>query len=61
MQCAYSPAGWKVPGIMAGTTLDDIQDIRQKIEWGYRFINVGSPMGYGMRALQQNLDTLRSG
>ena len=48
-------------GIMAGTTLADVQDIRQKIDWGYRFINVGSPMGYGMRVLQQNLDTLRSG
>ncbi|MXY96398.1 MAG: hypothetical protein F4Z29_01300 [Gemmatimonadetes bacterium] len=47
-------------GIMAGTTLDDLQDIRQKIDWGYRYINVGSPMGYGMRVLKDNLDTLRS-
>ncbi len=48
-------------GIMAGTTLDDVQDIQEKIEWGYRYINVGTPMGYGLRVLQQNLDTLRSG
>ncbi len=48
-------------GIMAGTTLTDVRDIRQKIEWGYRYINVGSPMGYGMEVLRQHLDTLRSG
>lgn len=48
-------------GIMAGTTLDDMKDIQQKIDWGYRYINVGSPMGYGMRVLQDNLDTLRNG
>ena len=48
-------------GIMAGTTLDDMKDIRQKIDWGYRYINVGSPMGYGMMALQENLDNLRNG
>lgn len=48
-------------GIMAGTTLDDVQDIREKIDWGYRYINVGTPMGYGMAALEENLDNLRSG
>ena len=48
-------------GIMAGTTLDDVGDIQQKIDWGYRYINVGTPMGYGMRALEENLDTLRNG
>ncbi len=48
-------------GIMAGTTLDDLQDIRQKIDWGYRYINVGSPMGYGLRVLKDNLEALRSG
>ena len=48
-------------GIVAGTTLDDMDEIRQKIDWGYRYISVGSPMGYGMKVLQENLDTLRSG
>ncbi len=47
-------------GIMAGTTLSDVQDIQEKIDWGYRYINVGTPMGYGMAALQERLDTLRS-
>ncbi|MCY3553845.1 MAG: aldolase/citrate lyase family protein [Gemmatimonadetes bacterium] len=48
-------------GIMAGTTLDGMEEIREKIDWGYRYINVGSPMGYGMRVLQDNLDALRNG
>ncbi len=48
-------------GIMAGTTLDDVQDIQEKIDWGYRYINVGTPMGYGMAALQEHLHTLRGG
>ena len=48
-------------GIMAGTTLNGMEEIREKIDWGYRYINVGSPMGYGMTALQENLDSLRNG
>lgn len=48
-------------GIMAGTTLGDVSDIQEKIDWGYRYINVGHPMGYGMQVLQENLDTLRNG
>lgn len=48
-------------GIMAGTTLNDVADIQEKIDWGYRYINVGHPMGYGMQVLQENLDTLRNG
>ena len=37
----------------------DIDEVRQKIEWGYRFMNVGSPLGYGIQALNQHLATLR--
>ena len=48
-------------GIMAGTTLAGMDEIREKIDWGYRYINVGTPMGYGMQVLQEHLDTLRSG
>jgi len=47
-------------GIMPGTTLDDVQDIQQRIEWGYRYISVGSPLGYGMAALSRRLEELRS-
>ena len=48
-------------GIMAGTTLNDVQDIQEKIEWGYRYINVGTPLAYGVEALQERLTTLRNG
>ena len=47
-------------GIMAGTTLAGMDEIREKIDWGYRYINVGTPMGYGMEVLREHLDTLRS-
>lgn len=46
-------------GVMAGTTLVDPADIQEKIEWGYRYINVGSPLAYGVTVLQNHLDTLR--
>jgi len=46
-------------GIATGTTLMDISDIQQKLEWGYRFMNVGSPMAYGVQALDHHLTTLR--
>jgi len=46
-------------GITTGTTLVDIAEVQQKLEWGYRFMNVGSPMAYGVQALDQHLATLR--
>lgn len=46
-------------GIAVGTTLDDITEIEQKLDWGYTFMNVGSPLGYGLRALSGHLKTLR--
>ena len=46
-------------GIPAGTTLVDINEVRQKIDWGYQFMNVGNPMAYGIHALNQHLATLR--
>jgi 4-hydroxy-2-oxoheptanedioate aldolase len=46
--------------IVVGTTLDDVAEIQEKISWGYRFLNVGSPLGYGIQALQQHLATLRA-
>ena len=46
-------------GIVAGTTLGDVAEIQEKYRWGYRFLNVGSPLAYGMQVLQQHLATLR--
>ena len=46
-------------GIAAGTTLGEVEDMEQHIEWGYRFINVGSVVGYGAGVLRQHLARLR--
>ncbi|NJN84264.1 MAG: 2-keto-3-deoxy-L-rhamnonate aldolase [Caldilineaceae bacterium] len=46
-------------GMVAGTTLMDIDEVRQKIEWGYHFMNVGSPLAYGVQALTGHLTSLR--
>ena len=53
------PERLKGSGIMAGTTLTDVGDIQEKIDWGYRYINVGSPLAYGVKVLQGHLDVLR--
>ena len=47
-------------GIVVGTTLEDVTELQQKIDWGYRFLNVGSPLGYGLGALRQHVKTLRA-
>lgn len=46
-------------GIPTGTTLGDIDDVREKLEWGYRFMNVGNPLAYGVQTLNQHLASLR--
>lgn len=46
--------------VVVGTTLGDVAEMQEKISWGYRFMNVGSPFGYGIQALSQNLATLRA-
>lgn len=47
-------------GIAVGTTLDNIAEIQEKLDWGYTFMNVGSPLGYGLRTLSGHLETLRN-
>ena len=47
-------------GIATGTTLMDPAEIQQKIRWGYRFLNVGSALGYGAQVLDDHLKTLRT-
>lgn len=47
-------------GVMIGTTLTDVSEIQQKYRWGYRFLNVGSPLGYGLSAVKQHVHTLRT-
>ncbi|MDA0709302.1 MAG: aldolase/citrate lyase family protein, partial [bacterium] len=47
-------------GIVAGTTLVDLSEVQQKLRWGYRFMNVGSILGYGAQAVRNNLAALRA-
>jgi 2-keto-3-deoxy-L-rhamnonate aldolase RhmA len=46
-------------GIMIGTTLTDVREIQQKYRWGYRFLNIGSPLGYGLDAVKGHVRTMR--
>ena len=48
-------------GIATATTLGDIDDIRQKLAWGYRFMNVGNPLAFGVQTLDDHLASLRAG
>ena len=47
-------------GIVAGTTLRDVEDIKEKLGWGFRFMNVGNPLAYGTRVLGDYLRDLRT-
>ena len=47
-------------GIAAGTTLTDVQEIQEKVRWGYRFLNVGSIVSYGGISLKDHLAVLRN-
>jgi 4-hydroxy-2-oxoheptanedioate aldolase len=46
-------------GIVAGTTLGDLEEIKEKLGWGYRFMNVGNAVGYGAAVVKANLEELR--
>ena len=46
-------------GICPGTTLVELDDIKEKLDWGYRFMNVGNALSYGVGVVQSNLDELR--
>ncbi|MEX1021417.1 MAG: aldolase/citrate lyase family protein [Litorilinea sp.] len=47
-------------GIAIATTLESIDEIQEKLDWGYTVMNVGSPLGYGLKTLSTHLETLRS-
>ena len=46
-------------GLAAGTTLMGVEEIQEKLRWGYRFMNVGNVVSYGCQVLEQNLRVLR--
>ena len=47
-------------GIAAGTTLAEVDQIQEKIRWGYRYLNVGNALRYGVQVLDGHLKTLRA-
>ena len=47
-------------GIAVGTTLMDVSEIQEKIRWGYRYLNVGNALRYGVQVLDGHLKTLRT-
>lgn len=46
-------------GLAIATTLVDVAELQQKMDWGYNFLNVGSPLSYGVQTLSAHLATLR--
>ncbi len=53
------PKRLKKTDIATGTTLFDVAELQQKISWGYRFLNIASPMSYGVREVARHAQTLR--
>ena len=47
-------------GIAVGTTLMGVDEIQEKIRWGYRYLNVGNALRYGVQVLGDHLKTLRA-
>jgi 2-keto-3-deoxy-L-rhamnonate aldolase RhmA len=47
-------------GVVAGATLSEVAEVQEKIRWGYRFLNVGDALGYGVQVLGKYLETLRA-
>lgn len=46
--------------IAVGTTLSELDQIQEKVRWGYRFLNVGNALRYGVEVLDSHLKTLRT-
>ena len=54
------PQRLKGTGIVAGTTLVDLEDLKEKVSWGYRYVNVGNALAYGVQTVQEHMKSLRS-
>lgn len=46
-------------GIVTGTTLNNLDELQQKKDWGYNFLNIGSPLGYGVSVVKDYAQKLR--
>ncbi len=47
-------------GLVAATTLVDVSEIQEKVRWGYRYLNVGNALGYGVQVVASHIETLRA-
>jgi len=47
-------------GPAIATTLSNIDEIQEKFRWGYRMMNVGSPLGYGVQVVNDHIATLKA-
>ena len=46
-------------GKIIGTILMNPEEIRQKVDWGFRFLVVGSPLGFGIRFVNERFAEYR--
>jgi hypothetical protein len=47
-------------GMPVGTTLTSLDELQEKARWGYRLLNIGSPLGYGVEVVRSHVNTLRT-
>ena len=47
-------------GKIVATTLGDPDEIRQKIDWGYKMLNLGSPLGFGIQYVNDRFAEYRA-
>jgi 4-hydroxy-2-oxoheptanedioate aldolase len=53
------PSKLEGTGIVPATTLVNLDEIKEKLDWGYRYMNVGNALAYGCGVVQSHLDELR--
>ncbi|MEM7126663.1 MAG: aldolase/citrate lyase family protein [Chloroflexota bacterium] len=53
------PKRMPADGPKIATTLVNIDEMQEKFRWGYTVMNVGSPLGYGVQALNGHIGTLK--
>lgn len=46
--------------IAIGTTLSSLDELKQKRDWGYRFLNIGNPVGYGVQVVKDHARILKN-
>lgn len=47
-------------GPKIATTLVNVDEMQEKFRWGYTIMNVGSPLSYGVQAVNQHISNLKA-